>query len=98
MSLPLNLRIEASRDVEEAYNYLETQQAGLGLKFLDQLDEVLSRIGAMAELYAVVWRNVRAARLRRFLHVVYYRVLDDRIEVIAVLHGSRDSSAWQARV
>jgi len=52
----------------------------------------------MPEMYSVVWQNVRAARLRRFTYVVYYRVHDDRIEVLAVMHGSRDASAWQSRV
>jgi plasmid stabilization system protein ParE len=48
-------------------------------------------------MYGVVWRNVRAARLRKFTYVVYYRVHDDRVEVLAVMHGSRDASAWQPR-
>jgi toxin ParE1/3/4 len=52
----------------------------------------------MPGLYGVVWRNVRAARLRKFTHVVYYRIHDDRVEVLAVMHGSRYPSEWQARV
>jgi plasmid stabilization system protein ParE len=98
VSLPVVLRPEASRDAAEARDHLETQQAGRGQAFLDRLNEVLARIGAMPEIYAVVWRNLRAARLRQFTYVVYYRVHDDRVEVLAVMHGSRDASAWQARV
>ena len=97
MSLPVVLRPEASRDAEEARDYLEAQRAGLGQAFLDRPNEVLAAIGAMPGLYAVVWQNVRAARLRRFTYVVYYRVHDDRVEVLAVMHGRRDASAWQAR-
>jgi plasmid stabilization system protein ParE len=97
MSLPVVLRPEASRDAEEARDYLEAQRTGLGQAFLDRLDEVLGQIGAMPELYGIVWRNVRAARLRQFAYVVYYRVHDDRVEVLAVLHGSRHASIWQGR-
>jgi plasmid stabilization system protein ParE len=97
MSLPITLRPEASRDAQGARDYLEGQRAGLGQAFLDRLKEVLARIGDMPEMYGVVWRNVRAARLRKFTYVVYYRVHSDRVEVLAVMHGSRDSSAWQAR-
>lgn len=97
MSLPVVLRPEASRDAEEVRDYLDGQQAGLGQTFLDRLNEVLGRIGAMPALYGAVWRNVRAARVRRFRHVVYYRVHPDRVEVLAVMHGSRDPSAWQSR-
>jgi plasmid stabilization system protein ParE len=97
VSLPVVLRPEASRDAQEAQDYLDGQQAGLGQAFLDRLNESLAGIGGMPELYGVVWQNVRAARLRRFTYVVYYRVHADRVEVLAVMHGSRQASAWQAR-
>lgn len=98
MSLPVVLRPEAIQDAEETRAYLEARQVGLGQAFLDRLNESLARIGAMPQLYDVVWRNVRAARLRRFTHVVYYRVHDDRVEALAILRASRDASSWQARI
>lgn len=58
------------------------------------MDEVLARIAAFPGLYAVALRDVRRAKLRRFP----YRVLADRAEVLAVLHGSRDPRVWQGRV
>jgi toxin ParE1/3/4 len=97
VSLPVVLRQEASLDTEAVRDHLESQRAGLGQTFLSRLNEVLARIGAMPEMYGVIWRNVRAARLRRFAYVVYYRVHNDRIEVIAVMHGSRNASAWRSR-
>lgn len=98
MSLPVVLRPEATRDVEEARDYLDSQRAGLGQMFLDRLNDTLVRIGTMPEMYGVVWQKVRASLLRKFQYVVYYRVHDDRVEVLAVMHGSRDGSAWQGRV
>ena len=98
MSLPVVLRPEASRDAEEERDHLESQQLSLGQAFVDRLRETLDRIGAMPRMYGVVWRNVRAARLRKFAYVVYYRVYADRVEVLAVMHGSRVASAWQGRV
>ena len=97
MNLPVVLRPEASGDAAEARDHLDAQQAGRGQIFLNRLKEALTRIAAMPQLYGVVWRNVRAARLRQFPHVAYYRVHDDRVEVLAVMHGSRDASAWQTR-
>ena len=66
MSLPVVLRPEASRDAEEERDHLEAQQLSLGQAFLDRLREALVRIGDMPRMYGVVWRNVRAARLRKF--------------------------------
>jgi toxin ParE1/3/4 len=97
VSLQVVMRPEASRDAEDARNYFDAQRAAFGQTFLIRLDDTLARIGAMPETYATVWRNVRAARLRQFPYVVYYRIGDERVEVLAVMHGSRDASAWRTR-
>ena len=65
---------------------------------MTRVREALDQIESMPELFGVVWQDVRVARLRQFRHVVYYVVFTDRVEVLAVMHGSRDPSAWQSRV
>ncbi|MEQ8791959.1 MAG: type II toxin-antitoxin system RelE/ParE family toxin [Pirellulaceae bacterium] len=98
MSSPVVLRPEASQDAETTRDYYELQLSGLGQAFLGQLNDVLQRITDTPQIYAPVWNDVRAARLRRFTYVVYYRIRKDRIEVLAVVHGSRDTTAWKSRV
>ncbi len=97
MSLPVVLQPAASQDAEEARTYYESRSERLGFAFLERLKEVLARVASMPEQYGIVKRNVRAARMRQFTYVVYYRVHADRVEVLAVMHGSRDPAAWQAR-
>ncbi len=97
MSLPVILRPEAEVDIQGTYDELEQAHAGLGRRFAAQVRRVLERIESMPEMYGVVWQDVRAARLKKFRYVLYYVVFADRVEVLAVMHGSRDSSAWQAR-
>jgi plasmid stabilization system protein ParE len=98
MSLPVILRPAADADIQAAHDELEQVQTGLGDRLIARVREVLQRVEAMPEMYGVVWHDVRAARLRKFRHVVYYVCFADRVEVLAVLHGSRDASAWQSRV
>ena len=97
MSLPVVLRPEATKDAAEAIGYFDALRPGLGQAFLIQVQDVLLRISEMPEIHGIVWRNVRAARLRRFTHVVYYRVHEDRLEVLAVVQGNRDAAVWQSR-
>lgn len=97
MSLPITVRPEATQDAEDARAYLESELPGLGEDFLSRLDEVFDRIRYMPKMYGIVARNVRAARLRRFTYVVYYRLHKDRVEVLAILHGHRDPAVWQSR-
>jgi toxin ParE1/3/4 len=97
MSLPVVLRPEATKDAAEAIGYFDALRPGLGQAFLIQVQDVLLRISRMPEIHGIVWRNVRAARLRRFTYVVYYRVQADRLEVLAVVQGNRDAAVWQSR-
>ena len=97
MSLPVILRHEAEADVQAARDQLEAVRVGLGTQVLARIREVLARIEKMPELHGKVWQDVRAARLKQFRYIVYFIVLADRVEVLAVLHGARDPSSWQSR-
>ena len=97
MSLPVILRHEAEVDIQEARDQLEAVRVGLGNQVLARVREVLARIEKMPELHGKAWEDVRAARLKQFRYIVYFIVLENRIEVLAVLQGARDPSAWQSR-
>lgn len=97
MSLPLVIRSEAETDLREAYNSLQDARPGLGLRFVSEAGEAFERIEATPEIHGFVWEDVRAVRLKKLRYIVYYVTFDDRIEVIAVLHGSRDPSVWRSR-
>jgi toxin ParE1/3/4 len=98
MTLPVILRPAADADIQGTYDELEQLRSGLGDQFVARVRETLERIEAMPQLYGVVWQDVRAARLKQFRHLLYYIVLADRVEVLAVIHGARHASAWQSRV
>jgi plasmid stabilization system protein ParE len=98
VKLPVILRPAANADIQAIYDELEQVQAALGDRFIARVRETLERIESNPGMYGLVWQDVRAVRLRKFQHVVYYAIFDDRIEVLAVLHGARDASAWQLRV
>jgi toxin ParE1/3/4 len=97
MTLPLIVRREAEEDIQQAREFLEQARAGLGTRFVARLREVFERIESNPDLYGRVWKDVRAARVRRFRHLVYYTVFDDRVEILAVLHGARNPSTWRLR-
>jgi plasmid stabilization system protein ParE len=98
MSLPIVLRPEAEADLLAAGDWYDKQRSGLADEFADAVDTMFGRIEAMPEMYAVALHDVRRGKLRRFPYVVYYRALPDQIEVLAVLHGSRDPRLWQDRI
>ncbi len=87
MTLPVVYRPEAQDDIDAAHARYERQRPGLGDRFLEALRERVDAIQAQPALYAVLHKNIRAATLRHFPHVVYYRVESACILVIAVQHG-----------
>ncbi len=97
MSIPLVVRPEAERDLAEPRDWYESHKEGLGAEFLSAVDDVFARIRESPKFYAVEYRGVRCAVLRRFPYAVYYRATDENVEVLAVLHGSRNPRVWRSR-
>ena len=96
MNLPIILEPAAARDLEAAAEWYE-REARSGTRFVARVQEVLDQIGQMPELHAVAHRDVRRARVPRSPYSIDYRVLADRVKVLAVVHGRRDPSSWQSR-
>ena len=97
MSLPVVLRDEAQAEFDEAFDYYEGQQAGLGVDFATRVQQVFDRISANPLVHAVVFADVRKAVVIRFPYSVFYRAHADRVEVLAVFHSRRDPAIWQGR-
>ncbi|CAA9431974.1 MAG: hypothetical protein AVDCRST_MAG64-3559 [uncultured Phycisphaerae bacterium] len=97
MSRPLVVRPEAESDSAEARDWYERQRPGLGGEFLTAVEDAFELIKASPEAYAVVYRDVRRVGLRRYPYIAYYRTTTDAVEVLAVLHASRDPRVWRSR-
>jgi toxin ParE1/3/4 len=98
MSRTLEILPEAETDIASARRWYEDQREGLGEEFVAALDPVFARIVATPEMHQVIADGVRRSKASRFPYLVYYRVLADRVEVLAVLHGSRNPAEWRRRV
>ena len=70
----------------------------MGRDFLDELEQVLGEIATNPARYGFAEDDIREGLLQRFPYAVYYRILADRVEAIAVHHGSRDPDRWRSRI
>lgn len=94
----LIIRPDAEQDIIDARDWYENRQPSLGGDFLTAIETVFNRIRESPELYAAEYRGVRRVGVRRFPYVVYYRIVGDDTEVIAVQHASRHPRGWQLRL
>lgn len=97
MSLKVSIRQEAEIDIEETAIWYEEQRQGLGHEFLDEVLSLCQTISERPAMYPVVHRSTRRALIRRFPFGVYYRIEDEQIIVVAVMHGSRHPRKWRQR-
>lgn len=98
MSHRLHLWDEADLDVLDAIAWYEEQRSGLGTAFLMELDIVMSRVGQAPFQFPEIRDGVRRALLHRFPYSVYFKVGDEMVEVVAILHNHRHSRAWKQRL
>ena len=64
MNYVLVFRPEVREEVNEAYDWYETQKLGLGDEFLDGVEQTLNQISSRPELYQTVYRDLRRVGLR----------------------------------
>lgn len=98
MSLPVELLPSAQQDLIDGQTWFDGRRPGLGQEFVIDVLDRLEQIGSMPGLYGEVASGIRGAGVKRFGYVIYYRVLPDVVEVLAILHGSRDPRGWQSRI
>lgn len=94
---PLVFRPAADNEFVESASWYEDQQEGLGLRFIDHVQEVLDNIAANPLRYPIVARDIREAIVSKFPFAVYYRIKSDRVVILAVFHCSRDPAICQSR-
>ena len=97
MKYPLRFRPEIPDDIAEACRWYESRSAGLGERFVRELNATVSRIALAPEAYGKGERDVRSARMHRFPYVVHFRVSGTEVVILAVMYGGRDSAVWRDR-
>jgi plasmid stabilization system protein ParE len=85
-------------DVREATRHYDSQRAGLGARFLLQLDQALAQIARNPHLFPVVEHEVRRALVKHFPYTILFRVLDgDTVRILVIRHHRRDPRFGGAR-
>ncbi len=95
--MTLALRVEAEADILDAFCWYESKRVGLGHAFVDEVDGAFERIAQTPTAFALVHHDVLRLVLRRFPYVVYFREVDDLVEVLGVLSGRRDLGTMRRR-
>jgi len=88
----------AKRECEDAFEYYEAQEEGLGGKSRRAVWAAIAILERYPKIGEEVRPGIRKILLRRFPHKLLYSVSDTTLYIIAVTHGHREPDYWIDRV
>ena len=98
MTRPIRFDPAAQRELNEAADFYDAEDPGLGLAFLDAAERAFEQIQAFPESSPISLAPVRTKVLSAFPFSVIYWVTDDEvIIVLALAHHRRRPEYWRGR-
>jgi ParE toxin of type II toxin-antitoxin system, parDE len=90
----------ANDDLVESISWYDVQKEKLGVDFYNSVVEMVDIIGMNPQLFTVQFKSVRAAPLKKFPFLIFYKFekIQQRVVVFAILHQSRNPKTWKNRV
>jgi plasmid stabilization system protein ParE len=88
---------EALLDAENAYQWYQEQDAGLGEEFLRCLEAAYAKIGESPEHYPIRFDSFRRFLIRRFPYAVYFEHDETNVWVYYIFHCSQDPDRLRGR-
>jgi len=87
----------AVAELNEAIDYYEELQSGLGLEFAKEIFSCIQRVIEFPTAWSSLSPNTRRCLLNRFPYGIIYQILDNEILIIAVMQLNRKPSYWEGR-
>jgi toxin ParE1/3/4 len=98
MKLPVIVRHVAEQEYLRAIEWYEDQRPGLGRRLESAVEATLVLISEQPLRYAISDRKTREAPVEEFPYSVYYIPRPHYIDVLAIIHQSRNPDEWQSRI
>ncbi|MEZ5540225.1 MAG: type II toxin-antitoxin system RelE/ParE family toxin [Pseudomonadales bacterium] len=96
----MNLRFhpDAQTEFEQAILYYESQQVGLGARFIDSVESAIDSILSAPTMWPELEAPVRRRLTRVFPYAILYATFPDHILILAVMHCHQKPSYWASRL
>ena len=87
-------------DLQEAVDFYNTRNKGLGARFIKKIKIRISYIKSNTYGYQVRYNEIRCAPVDSFPYTIHYKVIAEinTIIIVAVLCDYRDPTLWETRL
>lgn len=89
MNFILKVQLEATLDLQEAFDWYEIQQPGLGYEFIAEVENGFKKICSHPEYFKAINERFRRIKISRFPYLIIYEVENITVIINSVRHGSR---------
>jgi len=87
----------AEREAEEAQNWYQAEDLRVAERFQQALNQGTIEILEHPDRWPEYLAGTRCFQLKKFPYLLVYRIVQGRVEVIAVAHTSRRPGYWRRR-
>lgn len=87
----------AEAELNDAVDYYERCQEGLGLEFAKEVEATIRSICAFPHAWTPLSVNTRRCLMKRFPYGIVFQNKGDEIIVVAVMHLTRKPGYWSER-
>ncbi|MAN28666.1 MAG: hypothetical protein CMH14_15345 [Mesonia sp.] len=92
MEYSIQFLSDAISDIEDAIDYYESQQKGLGKRFTISLNETISYLLKSPDAFPFHAREIRKIPFKKFPYLLFYEVLNKEITVVAIFNTHQNPS------
>ena len=95
---PVVLHCEADVELTAAAKRYACVRPELARDFLRAFRAAKDAVGLQPDRFALLEKPVRRVRVSGFPYRIVYEELDDCVQVLAVMHDSREPDYWKSRL
>jgi plasmid stabilization system protein ParE len=88
---------DAQKELLNSVTFYEQKDDGLGSKFLDEIEVTIQLISTYPEAGILLNEYARRVLLNGFPYALVYRISDNQIIILAVMHLRRKPNFWVKR-
>ena len=93
-----HFEVHARQELRDALAYYDSLDAPLGERFRQEMERLISVLLKFPKAWPELSLSTRRCRTKRFPYALIYRIKEEEIEIVAVMHLSREPNYWVDRL
>ena len=94
----IELSDDAEIDLKSSFEYYFYEDPQVADSFFKQINISFEKIKQDPKMFTIVYGSIRKYVLLKFPFVIYYRIDDVIVQIIAIFHTSRNPQIWNERI